>query len=114
DGAGLLGVEVLLKFGRALDIREQRSDRLALAVADSGIRGGLADPNRRIFLSGLRGCPKRRCALPAELENVRIFVMTPGTDQCQGVGALAAIFHPLWIFEAALRAAHFLRSKFVE
>src|SRR5262245_59065446 len=59
DGARLLRVEVLLKFGRAFDIREQRRHSLALALADSGIRGGLADPNRWIFLSGLRGCPKR-------------------------------------------------------
>ena len=32
DRARLLRIEVLLQFGRALDVREQRGDRLALAI----------------------------------------------------------------------------------
>ena len=50
DCAGLLGVEVLLQLGRALDVGEQRSDRLALAF--EVFRGGrVGYSNRRIIRS---------------------------------------------------------------
>ena len=47
DRARLFGIEVLFEFGRALDIGEQRGDRLALAFeVFSG--GRVSYPNRRI------------------------------------------------------------------
>ena len=41
DRARLLGVEVLHQLGRALDVREQRRDGLALAFEHSGVSGVL-------------------------------------------------------------------------
>jgi hypothetical protein len=55
DRAGILGIEVLLKFGGALDVGEQRRDRLALATPPP--RTPLA------FLAGrlpFSGRPRRR------------------------------------------------------
>src|SRR5215469_5779630 len=52
DGARLLRVEVLLKFGRAFDIREQRGDGLAFAF-DNFRSWGVGYSNRR-FIRFLR------------------------------------------------------------
>jgi len=86
DRAGLLRVEVLHQLGRALDIREQRRDRLALALGRRQIRRDLADANRRISFY-LRCRRYKRCgALSAEFEARRILEATLGTDQRQRVG----------------------------
>jgi hypothetical protein len=46
--AGFFGVEVLLEFGRALDVGEQRGDRLALALEFFSV-GRLGYPDRSCF-----------------------------------------------------------------
>ena len=50
--ARLFGIEVLLELSRALDVGEQRGDRLALAVGRGRVRLLWRDPDRR----------RRRCA----------------------------------------------------
>jgi hypothetical protein len=50
DRACLLGIEVLLELGRALDVSEQRSDSLALAVYVF-VRCRFSYPNRFSFLN---------------------------------------------------------------
>ena len=51
--ARLLGIEILLQFGRALDIGEQRSDGLALAFEI--FRGGRAGYSNRRIIRSRRG-----------------------------------------------------------
>ncbi len=45
--ARFLGVEILLQLGRALDVREQRRDNLALAFGDGRRRFVEQNANRR-------------------------------------------------------------------
>ena len=47
DRARLLGIEIAHQLGRALDVGEQRRDRLALAVGRLRIRHGLTHSDRR-------------------------------------------------------------------
>src|SRR5260370_40079058 len=80
----LLRVEVLHQLGRALDVREQRRDRLALAVGD--VKGGLLWNRLR------RECRLYRANHPL------------GRWFSEGRRAPAAESEADWIFGAACRA----------
>jgi hypothetical protein len=99
DRARLLGVEVLHQIHRALDIGEQRRDRLAPALHD-GLRISLCRDANCLGLcvggdraSGWRS--ERRCALAAELR-VRNILKTAGPAAVlEGRATLIAEFEAL-------------------
>ena len=53
DRARLLGIEVAHQLGRALDVGEQRGDRLALAFKSIGLRAPSVDSNRDLAMMSL-------------------------------------------------------------
>jgi hypothetical protein len=110
---GLLGVSVGEELHGALEVGEEDSDLLALAL-EGGLRG--ENPFGQVFrrINLWRGEPRlgviangeRRCALPAELVARRIGRATGRTDRRKRSGTLAAELHASGILSLAPGTAH--------
>ena len=113
DRARLLGVEVLHQLGRALDVGEQRGDRLALAVEFFGV-GCLAYANRRsveFLCCSSRRPPERGSAFTAKTFTGWIVGTAFWTKIRKWRATIAAELLAGWIFSFAIRAAHACPKK---
>ena len=114
-GAGLLGIEVAHQLSRALDIREERGDGLALAL-EYVVRfeqrsfgyGRFAQTGRRTFNLGLRRRPSlKRCpAFLAEFCCRWIVEAASHAGRLESSPALNARFRGWLILGVAARTAH--------
>ena len=110
--ACLFGVEVLLKFSRSLDVREQRGDRLALALERACIRplGRYADA-----AVGSPGptCPSyfrsrlERSSTWPQKSNPGGFSKPRNSGRSRRASyCIPAELHACWVLGLALRATH--------
>ncbi|HEY6418440.1 MAG TPA: hypothetical protein VIX59_05495 [Candidatus Binataceae bacterium] len=108
DGAGFLGVEVLLQFGGALDVGKQRGDCLALAVELAGRFNQVGDPCPRARWCGSgRSRSVERCtAISTESLSRRVFCPAFWAMIAQFRATVAAELLARRNFGAATRAAH--------
>ena len=119
DRARFFGVEVLLQLGRALDVGEQRRDRLALAVrcAPSACWGvmrmsGVVDRClERFSATELRNDDKRSAAVTTEPLGRFVMSATGRAAQLQRLATLGTEFSPFTIIGPALSATHRLIRK---
>src|SRR5260370_6803623 len=116
DRAGLLGIEVAHKFGRTLDVREQRRHRLTLTVGDvkAGLLWNRLRRECRLYRANRplgRWFSEWRRAPAAESEAGRLFGAAFGATLRHRSGALATESHPLRLSEAQPVAEHVARPQ---